>query len=113
MENVMQLSQTTHLLKFAGKMTYEYYRELEEKVVDAIRRYQRLEIDLSEVIEIDLCGLHLVGLLQSAGVIIATSAVVEQASKGLLATLQSSALGRARRSDRVSMSQSVTQLPSK
>ena len=84
-------------LKFDGKMTNDYYPALEDKVIDAIRLNQRLEIDLSEVTEIDLCGLHLVGLLQSVGVIVATSPIVAETSRRLLSTLYSGALGRAKK----------------
>ncbi|MFZ4536013.1 STAS domain-containing protein [Propionivibrio sp.] len=101
MENLLQPSESPFLLKFDGKMTYPFYRELEERVTDAMQRYKCLEIDLSEVSEIDLCGLHLVGLLQSAGVIVAASPIVEQASRNLFSTLRSAALGRAVRSERM------------
>ncbi|MFZ4535352.1 hypothetical protein [Propionivibrio sp.] len=104
MESLPLERETAFQLKFAGKLTREFYRELEDRVIDAMRRYKKLEVDLSEVIEIDLCGLHLVGLLVSAGVIVATSAVVEQASKNLLGTLNAAALGRAKRSERAAMS---------
>lgn len=97
MENSVQSSEAAFPLKFQGKMTYEFYRELEDRVIDAMQRYQRLEIDLSEVSEIDLCGLHLVGLLRSVGVIVAMSPVVEQSSKALLSPLRAAALGRSER----------------
>ncbi|MFZ4538588.1 hypothetical protein [Propionivibrio sp.] len=103
MENLLKPNETSFHIKFGGKMTYEFYRELEDKVIDAMRRYNHLEIDLSEVSEIDICGLHLVGLLQRAGVIVATSPVVEQASRGLLSTLHAAALGRASRSSRMAI----------
>ena len=103
MDDLLQPCETVFQIKFDGKMTFEFYRELEDRVIDAMRRYKNLEIDLSEVNEIDLCGLHLVGLLQSVGVIVAASPVVEQASKGLLSTLHAAALGRASRSGRASM----------
>ena len=92
-----QFGETAFCLKFDGKMTYEYYRELEDRIIDAMQRYERLEVDLSEVSEIDLSGIHLIGLLKNVGVIVATSAAVEQASKGLLASLSSAALGRLER----------------
>lgn len=97
MEDSLQSGETAFYLKFDGKMTYEFYRELEDRVIDAMQRYKRLEIDLSEVSEIDLCGIHLIGLLRNVGVIVATSPVVEQASRGLLASLSAAALGRAQR----------------
>ncbi|MFZ4534922.1 STAS domain-containing protein [Propionivibrio sp.] len=101
MNNSSQPSEQPFLLKLDGKMTYPNYPELEEKITAAIQRHKFLEIDLSEVSEIDLCGLHLVGLLQSAGVIVASSPIVEQASKNLFSTLSAAALGRAARSDRM------------
>lgn len=84
-------------LKFTGRMTYENYQDMEKQVSESIKHHKPLKIDLAEVSEIDLCGLHLLGLLQSEGVIVASSPIVEQASKHLLATLQSAALGRAAR----------------
>jgi hypothetical protein len=90
-------------LKFGGKMTYDCYRELEDRIIDAMRRHKHLEVDLSEVKEIDLCGLHLIGLLQSVGAIVATSPAVAQASARLLSTLQAASLGRAMRRERLAM----------
>lgn len=104
MECALVADEAIFRLKFDGKMTYEYYRELEAKVLDAMQAKKRLEIDLSEVTEIDLCGLHLVGLLQSAGAIVATSPVVADTSRRLLTTLHSAALGRAKRKGRAAMS---------
>lgn len=104
METISQFCEAAHILKFEGKMTHEFYRELEDKVIDAMRRHKHLAIDLSEVSEIDLCGLHLVGLLQSVGVIVAASPVVEHASRRLLSTLNAAALGRARKPERASVS---------
>lgn len=100
MGNSLRSSETAFCLKFGGKMTYEFYRELEDRVIDAMQRYGRLEIDLSEVSEIDLSGIHLIGLLKNVGVIVATSPLVEQASRGLLASLSAAALGRSERTDR-------------
>jgi ABC-type transporter Mla MlaB component len=97
MDNTLHPGETAFHLKFGGKMTYEFYRELEDRVIDAMQRYKRLEIDLSEVSEIDLSGIHLIGLLQNVGVIVATSPVVEQASRSLLASLRAAALGRSER----------------
>lgn len=97
MNNPYQASDTDFHLKFVGQMTYEHYREMEDRVRHAINSQKPLKVDLAEVNKIDLCGLHLLGLLQSEGVIVASSPVVEQASRNLLATLQSAALGRAAR----------------
>jgi len=104
MENRLQPREGAFPIKFVGKMTYEVYRELEDRVIDAMRRYKALEIDLSDVTEIDLCGIHLIGLMQSAGVIVAASPVVEQASERLFTTLRAATLGRAARKDRAGMS---------
>ena len=82
-------------LKFVGRMTYDNYHDMEKQVSTALKHHLPLKIDLGEVSKIDLCGLHLLGLMLSKGVIVASSPVVEQASKTLLATLQSAALGRA------------------
>ncbi len=95
METPLPPCEPPFCLKLGGKMTYEFYRELEDNIFNAMRRYSNLEIDLSEVREIDLCGLHLVGLLQSVGVIVAASPVVEHASRRLLTALRASALNRA------------------
>ncbi|MFZ4535293.1 hypothetical protein [Propionivibrio sp.] len=103
MENLTHTGETAFLLKFDGKMTYAFYRELEDRVIDAMRRYKRLEIDLSKVTEIDLCGLHLVGLLLTAGIIVATSDVVERASRSLIGTLHAAAHGCAPRSEHASI----------
>jgi len=89
-------------LKFDGKMTSEFYGELEDRVIAALRLNKKLDIDLSEVTEIDISGLHLVGLLQSVGVIVATSPIVAETSRRLLSTLYSGALGRARKTARAS-----------
>lgn len=93
MENICHAQVASFQLKFAGKMTYECYRELEDRIIDAMRRHKSLEIDLGEVSEIDLCGLHLVGLLHRVGVIVASSPVIEQATKRLLTSHNSAALG--------------------
>ena len=97
MTNHYQASAATEHLKFVGRMTYDNYREVEGRIFDALKSQKRLEVDLAEVSEIDLCGLHLLGILQSEGEIVAISSVVEQASQHLLTTLRSAALGRAAR----------------
>jgi len=100
MENALQSGEQAFHIKFDGKMTHEFYGDLESRVKDAMQRHEKLAIDLSGVSEIDLCGIHLIGLLKSAGVIVATSPVVEQATRGLLSSLSAAALGRAARTDR-------------
>ena len=74
-------------LTFDGSMTIHFANELEDKILDAMRQHQRLEVDLSGVREIDLCGVHLLRLLQTLGGkavnFVATSSIVENAIKGL------------------------------
>lgn len=82
-------------LQFDGCMTFAHARELEDGIIDAMHRYQRLEIDLSRVREIDILGIHLLGLLQAFGDnarIVARSEVVQQACDRLLASPRSSYL---------------------
>lgn len=90
-------------LIFEGKMTFEFSRELEDRIISAMRRHQCLEVDLSGVHEIDLCGIHLLGLLQNFGgkkvTIVATSPVVEQAASRLLASFRGASLGRVARKE--------------
>lgn len=85
---------------FEGSITCEHARALEDKIIDALRRYQQLAIDLSAIREIDQCGLHLVGLLTKVGganaVVLADSPVVQQAKQRLLKTSRSGVLRGAR-----------------
>jgi anti-anti-sigma regulatory factor len=71
------------LLTFKSKMTFEFAGEIEDMILDALRRYTYIQVDLSNVTEIDICGIHLLGLLESfanKGVeIIATSPAIEKA----------------------------------
>lgn len=70
-------------LVFEGAMTRQFSREMEDRIIDCMRRYPNLKVDLSGVSEIDLCGEHLLGVLHSFGDdvirIVATSPVVETA----------------------------------
>ena len=75
---------TAYRLKLAGPMTFEHRHELEGMIIDAMRRHKCLEADLSEVGEIDFYGVHLLGLLQSVGAVVAISPVVENAAKQML-----------------------------
>lgn len=88
-------------LTFAGKMTFDVAADLENRIVDAMRRHERIEVDLSGVTEIDLCGIHLLGLLHSVGgnevLVVDSSPIVEQASKRLLGSFGGASLGRAAR----------------
>lgn len=85
---------------FEGDITCEHARALEDKIIDALRRYQELAIDLAAIREIDLCGLHLVGLLSKVGgpnaVVVADSPVVQLATQRLQKTFRSGALRGAR-----------------
>jgi anti-anti-sigma regulatory factor len=73
-----------------GEMTFAFARYMEDRIIDALRRYRRIEVDLAGVSEIDLCGIHLLGVLQTVGGegvhIVANSPVVEQGAARLLAS---------------------------
>lgn len=97
MENTQQRGESAFRLKFEGKMTYQFYGEQKGRAIDAMQRHKAMEIDLSAVDEIDLHGLHLLGLLQDAGLVVAVSPVVAQAMLRLLSTHHAAALGRVRR----------------
>lgn len=101
MKHPATIDETGCRLVFEGKMTFEFSRELEDRMIAAMRRHQCLEVDLSGVREIDLCGIHLLGVLQSFGgkkvTIVATSPVVERASSRLLGSFRGASLGRAAR----------------
>lgn len=91
-------------LLFDGSVTFAHARELEDGIIDAMHRYQHLEIDLSGVREIDILGIHLLGQLQSLGDgahIVARSEVVQQAWDRLLASPRSAYLRSGRTSARV------------
>lgn len=90
-------------LTFAGKMTFDVAANLEDRIVNAMRRHERIEVDLSGVTEIDLCGIHLLGLLHGVGgnevLVVDSSPIVEQASKRLLGSFGGASLGRAARKE--------------
>lgn len=75
-------------LTFDGSMTVAFSNELEDRIINAMRKYKHLEVDLSGVREIDLCGIHLIRLLQTVGGkavdFVAASPIVEHAVRGLL-----------------------------
>lgn len=77
-------------MEFGGNMTVDCSRELEDKIIEALRRYSRFEVDLSRVERIDLCGLHLLQILESIGgkgvSIVASSGCVDRARQHLLAS---------------------------
>lgn len=68
---------------FSGPMTCQHSREIENSIIDAMRRHRRLNVDLSEVKEVDLCGIHLLRVLKSFGGdavrIVATSPSIDYA----------------------------------
>lgn len=70
-------------LIFDGRMTKECQREMEDRVIEALRRYRHFQVDLSGVNQIDAYGKRLLALLQefggSAVEIIAWSTPVRQA----------------------------------
>lgn len=70
-----------HCLIFEGSMTCKFAREIENSIIDTMRRHPRINVDLSRVHEIDRCGVHLLSVLKSFGgdavKIIATSPEVE------------------------------------
>lgn len=70
-------------LVFEGAMTCQFSSEMEDRLIDCMRRYRHLDVDLSAVSEVDLCGVHLLGILRSFGDnairIVAASPVVEAA----------------------------------
>lgn len=74
-------------LTFDGSMTLAFARELEDRIISAMRRHPRLEVDLSGVREIDPSGIHLIRLLQTVGGkavdFVAASPIVEHAIGGL------------------------------
>ena len=76
-------SQSGAHLVFDSAMTIKHATKIENMILDAMRRHPKVEVDLSRVDEIDLCGLHLLGFLDRFAdkgiVIIATSPAVDQA----------------------------------
>lgn len=75
-------------LVFDGYLTFEFSRDLEDRIIDALRRFKQFELDLSNVQEIDLCGLHLLQTIHSfcgdKVELVAGASIVEQASRRLL-----------------------------
>ena len=66
---------------FKGSMTSPFSREIEKQILDNMRQHQHLKVDLSGVRELDLCGIHLLGVLFSYGAdaihVVAASPAVE------------------------------------
>ena len=88
-------------LVFGASMTVAHANELEDQIINAMRRHRKLEVDLSGVREMDSCGVHLLGMLTALGGadirVVATSPVVDEQYKHLLAFLRGSSLHRDRR----------------
>lgn len=57
--------ESTCRMIFAGSLTIDCAREMEDRILDALRRHTCFEVDLSRVEEIDLCGIHLLGVLDA------------------------------------------------
>lgn len=89
MDAVHSGSKHSFRLTFNHSMTTRFSAELEDKVIDAMRRHKHLEVDLSAVREIDSSGVRLIELLTRLGGkevdFVATSPVVERATRHLIA----------------------------
>ncbi|MGP1609068.1 MAG: hypothetical protein ACTS5G_00075 [Burkholderiales bacterium] len=98
-------------LVFDGAMTRPHSREMEDRIIDSMRRYPRLDVDLSGVTELDLCGVHLLGVLRSFGEkmirIVGASPLVEEA----LARQQPMQPRLHRRNKAAGLARSVSQAP--
>ena len=83
MEFQVKAGNNGHCIIFSGPLTCSNSREIENCIISAMRQHRRLDVDLSGVKEIDLCGIHLLGVLKSfcgaAVNIIATSPTVDAA----------------------------------
>lgn len=75
-------------LVFEGDMTLEFSNEMEDRIIGAMRRRKPVQVDLSAVEEIDLCGVHMLGMMHTMGKdkvdIVATSPAVERRFRKLL-----------------------------
>lgn len=54
-------------LVIGGRVTQENLARLEAGIIDTMRRYTRVEVDLAGVHEIDCRGIRLIGLMQNLG----------------------------------------------
>lgn len=99
----MNITVTTHdqvcRMVINGSMTFKFSRQMEDHLIDSMRRHPYIEVDLSGVREIDHCGIHHLQLLQTIGgqkvCIVALSPEVESASKHLLTSQRGASLARA------------------
>jgi len=86
--NALTVRESGFRLTLKSKMTYQFASEIEDMILDAMRHYVHVEVDLSKVQEIDLCGVHLLGFLESFSdkgvLIVARSAAVKQAYEHFL-----------------------------
>ena len=91
MDNALTAGEADFRLTFDKQMTFAFAAELEDLILDALRRYKHIEVDLSKVKEIDLYGAHLLGLLQSffgkGMVLVGTSPAVDKAYRRFLSPL--------------------------
>ena len=92
MDNALTAGEADFRLTFDKQMTFAFAAEHEDTILDALRRYKHIEVDLSKVMEIDLYGAHLLGLLQSffgkGLVLVETSPAVDKAYRRFLAPLR-------------------------
>lgn len=88
-------------LLFGASMTVAHVDALAAQISNAMRRHQKLEVDLSGVREMDACGVHLPGMLNALRRgeirIVATAPVADEQYENLLASLRGSLLHRKRR----------------
>lgn len=68
-----------------GRMTSQFSRQIEDRLIDAMRRHPRIELDLSGVEEIDRSGVNHLRQLKRLGgngiAIVASSPVIEHATQ--------------------------------
>lgn len=87
-------------LVFEGALTYEHARDLEDRIIHALRRHARFEVDLSGVSEIDLCGIHLLRILETVAgdnlEIVSEAPLIERTRERLLSTTRSTWLRSSR-----------------
>ena len=88
-------------LVLEGEMTHPFSRDIENLILDSMHRHHHLKVDLSGVYEVDLCGVHLLGVLRSFGddavCIVPSSPVVEAALARLHSSRRSANRNRALR----------------
>ena len=79
-------------------MTCENSHQIENRIIAAMRQQKQLRVNLSADEKIDLCGIHLLGVLQNFGAdaarIVATSVTVDAALRCLPSTHRHAKLKR-------------------